>query len=115
MAKRKKALTALFLLVTLSSAVWSIFSDGVYRPTGLFAVGLVEWGLATLWAMASNKKDPLLGGLITMVNAYATYGFVSLTSLNPHEITHIFSYGAGSAIGGMLAIKFSNWRERRHT
>ena len=70
----------------------------------LFAVGMVEYGLATLWTRVVVSRQVGATALVTFVNVLL-WGFV-ITSLEPGNPGLLVIHGAGCALGAAVACRF---------
>jgi hypothetical protein len=70
----------------------------------LFAVGMVEYGLATLWTRVVVSRQAGATALVTFLNVLM-WGFV-ITSLEPGNPGLLVIHGAGCALGAAIACRF---------
>lgn len=113
MARKKQLAVALATAIFVVGTVYGVGEQN-WVPAGLYLIGLVEWGLSTLWTRTAVRDDVGVAGAMTFVNAVIAFMFVTITNLviakNPdgalYVAVNMFGYGVGSALGTTIAILF---------
>lgn len=113
MARKKQLVVAVATALLLVGTVYGV-GERNWVPAGLYLIGLVEWGLSTLWTRTAVRDDIGVAGAMTFVNAVIAFVFVTVTNMviakNPdgalYVAVNLIGYGVGSALGTTIAILF---------